>query len=170
MKLWLLDADVIIDLLSAGIFDDLVERHEVYTATIVIGEVKSFYSSGEKKLINFRTLYVDNGKVKELTANAGEINDILLKIPSLWRGALHAGELESLAILSREEDLIFCSCDALPIRTLPFLDASEKGISIEKLIKISGLKRIELEAKHTEEYFQNNLSIGKVRMVENFKS
>ncbi len=169
MKLWLLDADVIIDLLSLGIFDSLVERHEVHAASTVIDEVKSYKKSGEKQRISFRAMYVESGKVRELTAVTDEVDGVLLRMPSMWRGTLDAGELESLAILNREEDLVFCCCDAATIRALPFIDASERGISIEKLINVSGLKRSPLETKHTEEYFQENLSIGKVRWIENFE-
>ena len=42
MRLWLLDADVIIGLLSLGLFDTLVARHDISVAQSVIDEVKSY--------------------------------------------------------------------------------------------------------------------------------
>src|SRR5271169_4197539 len=82
LKLWLLDADVIIDLLSMRLFDSLVERHDVYVATSVINEVKSHFRSywddRRKVLINFREQYVDNGKVKELSANSTEVDEYVI--------------------------------------------------------------------------------------------
>lgn len=175
MKLWLLDADVIIDLLSLGLFDTLVDRHEITVAKSVIQEVKSYnkiYGDDSSYTpIDFRGQYVTSGKVKELDATAIETDDlVILKMPPLWVNTIDIGEIESMAILLKEEELTFCTCDTSAIRALPFLDASERGISLENLIAQSGLKRVELDNKHTEEYFQNNLKIGKERWIHNFEA
>ena len=58
-------------------------------------------------------------------------------------------------------NLTFCCCDAAAIRTLPFLGLSDRGISVEKLLKISGFTRSDLQDKHTDKYFKDNLAIGK---------
>ncbi len=166
MKLWLLDADVIIDLLSFGLFDTLVERNDVYASTIVIGEVKSFRKDNAKMQINFRKSYIDTGKITEEEATADEVSNLFSKIPLIWQQTLHAGEIESLSILTREENLTICSCDAATICALPFLDASDRGISVEKLIQESGLPHIDMEDKHTVEYFKDNLEKGKIRWIE----
>ena len=175
LKLWLLDADVIIDLLSLGLFDTLVERHEIFVGTTVISEVKShkksYWADRSKVPVNFRTQYIDSGKVKELNSTASEIDNLVVsKMPKLWVNTIDIGELESLAILIKEENLVFCSCDAAAIRALPFLDASERGISLENLISSAGLKKVQLDVKHTEQYFQNNLKIGKERWIQNFET
>lgn len=78
MKLWLLDADVIIDLLSLGIFDSLVERHDIYVATIVIDEVKSYKKDGVKQDIDFRAEYINTERIKEQSAYAAEIDEQVL--------------------------------------------------------------------------------------------
>jgi len=169
LKLWLLDADVIIDLLSLDLFDALVARHEVYVATTVIGEVKSYKKGEDYQIINFRAEYIDTNKVKEKSATIEEIDtEVFSKLPPIWRQTLHVGELESLAILKTEEDFTICSCDAATIRALPFVDASERGISVESLIRTSGLKTVTLDAKHTDGYFKTNLEQGKTRWIQNF--
>lgn len=175
MKLWLLDADAIIDLLSLGLFDTLVERHEVYAATSVIGEVKSHWNSywdrKEKIRINFREQYIDSGKIQELNASASEVDELVTsKVPSLWTDTIDIGEIESMAVLIKEEKLTFCSCDAGAISALPFLDLSERGVSVEKLISLSSLKQVKLDNKHTEEYFVQNIERGKVRWIQDFES
>ncbi len=170
MKLWILDADVIIDLLSLDLFESLIAKNEVHVATTVIGEVKSFKKGEGYQEIDFRSTYVETGKVTEHSASIEEIKEtVISKLPTIWQQTIHMGELESLAILAKEEDCIFCCCDSATIRTLPFIDASERGISVERLISATGLKRIPLEPKHTEEYFQNNLKIGKTRRIQDFK-
>jgi hypothetical protein len=141
LKLWLLDADVIIDLLSLDVFDRLANSHEIFAASTVIDEVRFFKRSDGKHSVDLQQQYVSNGRVKELSASPDEIKEVLTKLPAINHENIDPGELESLAILSREEDLIFCSCDAAAIRALPFLDLSDRGISVESLLKSSGLQR-----------------------------
>lgn len=161
MKLWLLDADVIIDFLSLGLFDKLVKNHDVFAASTVIGEVNFFKKSGARQYIDLRQQYVENDLIKERSASAEEIKKVLNKLPEIYRDTIHFGELESLAILVREDNLTFCCCDAAAIRTLPFLGLSDRGISVERLLKISGFTRSDLHDRHTDKYFKDNLTIGK---------
>ena len=170
MKLWLLDADVIIDFLSLGLFDKLAKSNDVYAASTVIGEVNSFKSGGEKQYIDLRKQYVENDLIKERSASAEEIKKVLNKLPEIYRDTIHSGELESLAILVREDNLTFCCCDAAAIRTLPFLGLSDRGISVEKLLKISGFTRADLQDRHTDKYFKDNLAIGKQNKTYYFSS
>jgi hypothetical protein len=67
-------------------------------------------------------------------------------------------------------DLVFCTCDAATIRTLPFLDLTERGISAEKLLKESGLFKKGLQERHTEEYYKNNIAIGREQKIYQVKS
>ncbi len=169
MKLWLLDADVIIDLLSLDVFDRLANSHEIFAASTVIDEVRFFKRSDEKHSVDLQQQYVSNGIVKELSASPDEIKEVLTKLPAINHENIDPGELESLAILSREEGLIFCSCDAAAIRALPFLDLSDRGISVESLLKSSGLQRSGLKDRHTDQYFKGNLAIGQENKIYLFK-
>ncbi|GBE37487.1 hypothetical protein BMS3Bbin08_00077 [bacterium BMS3Bbin08] len=171
MKLWLLDADVIIDFLGIDVFDKLVEHHEIYVSSTVIEEVKFFRKEERKHEIDFKGQYIDSERVTELYASLDEISAILEKLPKTFRETIDPGELESLAILVREqEELVFCSCDAAAIRALPFLDVSHLGISAESLLRSSGLLKPGLKDRHTEEYFKSNLSIGEREKIYNFKA
>jgi lambda repressor-like predicted transcriptional regulator len=40
------------------------------------------------------------------------------------------------------------------------LSLTDRGISVEKLLKLSGLTQSSLKERHTEKYFKNNLAIG----------
>jgi hypothetical protein len=53
LKLWLLDADILIDFLSHDLLDKLVKSHEIHAASSVIDEVKFFKRGGEKCSISF---------------------------------------------------------------------------------------------------------------------
>lgn len=135
--------------------------HEVHVASAVAGEVLHFKRDGEKYSVDFRQTYVDAGRVKEVSASIEELGEIVKRLPPIKRDGLHPGELESIAILVREEDLTFCCCDAASIRILPVFDLSERGISTEALLRQSGLLKPWLQARHTEEYFRTNLRIGR---------
>lgn len=168
MKLWLFDADVIIKFFELDIFDKLAEMHEIHVATTVIGEVKFFYKNGQrtndnKIYVNFRSQYVDLGKVTETDAISDEIKAVVSRLPPLKRKAIDPGELESLAVLVREESLTMCSFDVAAIKALPYLQVAERGISAEELLKNSGLTLSpgnRLDPRLTESYFKNNLSQG----------
>lgn len=160
MKLWLLDADVIIDLLGLNIFDKLIKIHQVHVASTVVDEVKHYWRDEEKVSVDFRQEYIRPGRVRESGASAEELAEIVRRLPEIKRGSLHAGELESIAILLRDERLTFCSCDAATIRALPLFDLAERGVSTESLLRKSGLLKPGLQERHTDAYFRNNLKIG----------
>ena len=160
MRLWILDTDVIIDLLEMGVFDKLVELHEIHTASAVIDEVQHYWQGESKVPVDFRNQYIQTELVEELSASADEIRNVLSKLPPLKQDALDPGELESLAVLVRDRNLIFCCRDAAAIRAMPFLDVTERGISVESLLSKSGLQRSDLKDSHTDEYLKSNLSIG----------
>ncbi len=168
MKLWLLDADIIIDFLSIDVFEKLVAQHEVYVASSVVEEIDYYKKGKEKIAIDFRAKFVDSSLVKELSATPSETEKMLSNLPPLLRETLHIGEIESLTVLLKNTDLTFCSCDAAAIRMLPLLNLSENGVSAEKLLEMSGLSKSDLQAKHTNEYFKTNLEIGKREKIYHF--
>ena len=73
MKLWLLDADVIIKLLEIDVFDKLVDMHDLNVASTVVVEVKHYKRDGRKILVDFRAQYIDSGRVTETSATADEM-------------------------------------------------------------------------------------------------
>lgn len=52
---------------------------------------------------------------------------------------------------------------------LHFLVLSDRGISVEYLLKFSGLQIADLKDRHTEQYFKNNLAIGRENKIYFFK-
>ncbi|MEK6726741.1 MAG: hypothetical protein AABY54_09390 [Deltaproteobacteria bacterium] len=49
-----------------------------------------------------------------------------------------------------------------------FLDLSDRGISVEGLLRQAGLLKSALEEKHKDEYFKSNLAIGQKDMIYSF--
>jgi hypothetical protein len=168
LKLWLVDADIVIDFLSLDVFDKLVTNHQVYVASVAADEVKFFKRGRVRYEIDFRKKYVETNSVKELNASSDETKEILFKLSPIFRDTLDPGELESLAVLFREHELTFCTCDAAAIRALPFLDLPHRGISAENLLKSSGFLKSGLKPRHTEQYFKANLEIGQRGKIYSF--
>ena len=77
MKLWLLDADILIDFLSLDILAKLVKIHEVYAASSVIEEVKYFNRSGKKYPVFFREDYIKTGLIKEFSASPEDASALI---------------------------------------------------------------------------------------------
>lgn len=169
MKLWLLDADILIDFLSYDLLDKLVVTHEIYAATSVIDEVKFFKRDGKSYPAQFREKYIQTGHIKEVSATAEEASCLVSQFAKDFTFTIHAGEIESLAVLIREKELVFCTCDAAAIRTLPLLDLTDRGISAEKLLRQSGLYKSGLKDRHTEEYFKSNIAIGREQKFYHLK-
>lgn len=165
MKTWLLDADITIDFLSLGVLDKLVRNHEVYVSSSVAGEITHYYKGGVKYPVEFRRDYIQNGLVKEISATSEDIVRLFEKLPPSLHPTIHSGEIESVAILFIRADMLLCSCDAALIRIMPILDLSERGISAERLLKEAGLTVKNLQSKHTEKYFRNNLAIGQENKI-----
>jgi hypothetical protein len=71
LKLWLLDADVIIKLLELDVLDRLAKQHELHVASTVVDEVKYYRRNGEKDgqkiRVDFRQAYITSGRVIEAT-------------------------------------------------------------------------------------------------------
>lgn len=168
MKLWLLDADILIDFLSHDVLNKLSKIHEIYAASTVIDEVKYFKRDGKQYPVSFRDEYIKSGLIKEISATPEDAATLFAKLPPKFRLILHPGEIESLAVLMREDSLIFCTCDAATIRTLPSLDLTDRGISAEELLKKSGLLKPGLQDRHTEAYFKDNIAIGKEQKIYQF--
>lgn len=166
MKLWILDADVIIDLLELDKFNTLVEACDIYLATTVINEVQYFHRSGKDIPVDLRREYVDKNLIVELLASVEDLQEAHKLIPPCYR--LHDGELESLAVLLSRDDLTFCTFDAAAIRVLPFLELSDRAICLEELLKQAGISRHGLKPTHKKSYLESNLREGKTQKIYRF--
>jgi hypothetical protein len=106
LKTWLLDADVIIDLLALNVFDNLVRDHQIYVSSSVANEIVYFKRDGVKHRVNFRTDYVQKKGLVELSASMGEVTQIANMLPSEIIPTIHLGELESLALMEQDLSMV----------------------------------------------------------------
>lgn len=136
-RLLLLDADVVIGLHELGLWNAALNCCQIYLAGTVIQEIKHYWNpAGEKVLIDLIP-QITSGKIVELDGSPETQAEILgrLRKPSL--DGLHAGELESIAIIyaGEMEDLQFCIKERAAMKAVAFLDLKERAISVEQALR-----------------------------------
>jgi len=148
----LLDADVIIDLHRLNLWKSLTKNNKIHVSSIICREVYYYEeTAGKRHVID---LSKEAGKsFVEISANIEQLSTITKEFEGLFEIDLHAGEKEALAILTTKKDMLFCTCDKAAMKALGFLGISHKGISFEKLLSRSGIKK-KLEIKHSERQFR----------------
>lgn len=159
-KLLLLDADVIIDLHTLGLFDRIIKGYEIHVTKTVLSEASYFKSGGTKTKIDIhdRVTIVENVAVEHLQTVRNEAKEARLGIDP--------GELEAIAYLIQEkEGLTFCTCDQAAIKLLAFMDIDERAVSIEKTIRATGYHKKTLYPRHWEKTFTECIQEGKMLRI-----
>ncbi len=162
------DANVIIEAYKLGVWDALMERVEIVVPSIVAFDEALFYSKelGEvPKSILLKKL-IDLGKIKHVSATVAQMGSVRSVFDRVFVQGIHDGELEALAILKSNtiSDPLFCTGDALAIQALAMIGHSESGVSMEILLKNTGLKKL-LDKQFSERFFKNNLATGKQNLI-----
>jgi hypothetical protein len=158
-KLLLLDADIVIDLHSNGLFNRICQSYDVYITREVIKEAK-YYKKGKYRLpINITKTVtivsdIDINHLREVRKEAQEAR--LLVDP---------GESESIAYLIQNRGCIFCTCDTAAIKLISYIDIDDRAISLEKALKDIG-QNVRLLPRHLEKQFKKNIKDGKALRVQ----
>ena len=161
-KLLLLDADVVIDLHTIGLFDRIIRNYAVHVTKTVLKEAVYFKRSGERIKIDIRdrVTVMEDISLDYLRTVQGEAKEARL--------AIDPGELESIACLIREDEtgLILCTCDQAAIRLLSFMNLEQRSLSLEKALRTSGYHKKNLYPRHLEETFKTCIQEGKVLRIQ----
>ena len=140
MLLLLLDADVIIDLHKLGLWKQITKSHKVSVPSIVLHKEVYYYEdeNGRHHIDLEREAGIT---FSELSCSAQELLGFKERFDRVLQEELHDGEKEALALLQKQEDLVLCTCDHATIKALAILDLSEQSISVENLLKKSGMSK-----------------------------
>lgn len=160
-KLLLLDADVIIDLHTLGLFDRINKSFEVCITKTVLDEALYFKSGGGKTEINVRNrvTVIENVAVEHLQAVRSEAKEARLGIDP--------GEMEAIASLIQEDkSLIFCTCDQAAIKLLAFMNLEGRSLSFEKALRSTGYQKKNLYPRHWEKTFAECIRAGKTLRIQ----
>lgn len=106
------------------------------------------------------------GKIKEISATLAEMESLRGVFDKGFVQGLGDGELEALALIksNRIGDALFCTADAAAIRALAMLGHSDLGISMEILLKKTGLQK-SLDKQFTDKFFRENRIVGQQNRI-----
>jgi hypothetical protein len=159
-KLLLLDADVVIDLHTLGLFDRIISGYEIYVTRTVLSEASYFKSVGSTTKINIRdyVTVVENVALEHLQTVRNEAKQA--------RPGIDPGELEAMAYLIQgDEELIFCTCDQTAIKLLSFMNLEGRSVSAEKILRNNGYHKKNLYPRHWEKTFAECIREGKTLRI-----
>jgi len=163
--LLLLDANVVFEAHSRDLWNPLLQRVSIAVPSAVARDEARFYDSRTGMVqIHLPSLIAD-GKITELVASVQQIESVINFFYPAHSSALGAGELEALAILqASEEGVSFCTADKLAIYSLVLMGFSERGVSLEEVLRQTGLTKT-IGSQFTEAFFQKQIAIGREKRI-----
>ena len=165
-KCVLLDACIIIEAHGMGLWEALIEKAEIVVSSIVARDEALFYVKRQfTEAIDLQRL-ISEGKITEVAATASQLADLLALFDRSFIDGLDPGEAEALALITENAvgGAHYCTGDIPAIQALAMLGYSERGISMEKLLKQSGLQR-HLRTQFTDRFFREKLEEGKENRI-----
>jgi hypothetical protein len=159
-KLLLLDADVIIDLHTLGLFGKISKTHDVCLTRTVFEEARYYKKNGAKIEIDIKdAAIIENIDLENLKKVQREAKEARLGID--------AGEAMSIAYLTQtEDDVSFCTCDKAAIKLISYMELEQRAISLEKALRSTGYHEKNLYPRHFEKTFKTAVKEGKSLRVQ----
>ena len=139
-RLILLDANVVIQLFQLGIWEQIAARCEILLAQTVVDEVQFYETDTERKYVDWEH-WKTACSMRIESVPPADVQDYCSKFGTGYYEKLDPGEAEALALLARDTDSKICSADKIVWRVLGNTNATERGISLEELLFMSGLTK-----------------------------
>ena len=136
----MLDADIIIHLHRAGLWEAIVTAYQVVIPSIIIDEARFYLDDQERRHPIDLLAQVEARRITQLSASIDELAALCRCLSSDLLEGLHPGELEALALVlsGRYAQGRLCSGDALALTTLSALGYEQRGVSLEEVLQAIG--------------------------------
>ncbi|MCD6296134.1 MAG: hypothetical protein J7M30_03150 [Deltaproteobacteria bacterium] len=159
-KLLLLDADVIIDLHTLGLFGRITKTYDICLTREVFEEAKYYKKDGTTIEVDLKdVLIIDNVDLEILRWVQREAKKAMLGIDPR--------ESTSIAyIIQSQEDIAFCTCDRAAIKLISFMELEQKATSLEKALRSAGYHGKKLYPRHLEKTFKADVNEGKTLRIQ----
>jgi len=156
----LLDADVVIDLHTLGLFGKISNAYDICLTRDVFVEAKYYKKNGTKIDIDIKHVViiqnVDLEILREVRREAKEA-----------RLGIDPGESTSIAyLIQTDEEITFCSCDRAAIKLISYMELEQKAISLEKALRSAGYHSKNLYPRHFEKTFKAAVKEGKTLRIQ----
>ena len=162
----LLDANVIIEAYKLGIWEKLLDRINALVPSTVAHDEALFFRRGKiPQPIDLMRL-IRIGKINELSTTVAELGSLQSVFDRVFVQGLDSGELEALALIKADRvgTALYCTGDAAAIRALAMIGHSGFGISMEMLLKETGLQKY-LNNQFTEKFFKEKIAEGQENLI-----
>ena len=162
----LLDTGPVIKLFELGIWDEVVNHCKI-TVTKIIAEDEALFSRGENEDTSIDlNQYMENGLINIIDFDTAIAKSFLGKFDLLYKGDMHPGELQALALLdSSDKYWTLCSADAGVFKVLGVLGRAEQGISLEELLNKIGISQ-KLEWKYKKDFRLHYTRKGQIDSIQ----
>ncbi|MFO7665094.1 MAG: hypothetical protein R6V76_00560 [Desulfobacterales bacterium] len=159
MQKLMLDADVVIDLHTLGLFLKICKAYDVFLTQTVFEEARYYKKDGAKIEIDIKdAVIIENIDLENLVMVQREAKEARLGIDP--------GELTSIAYLIQSEDMLFCTCDQAAIKLISYIELEQIAISLEKALRSTGYYEKNLYPRHHEKTFRECVKEGKSLRVQ----
>ncbi|MEW6326363.1 MAG: hypothetical protein AB1487_02020 [Thermodesulfobacteriota bacterium] len=159
-KLLLLDADVVIDLHTLGLFGKINKAYDVVLTRTVFEEAGYYKKDGAKIDVDIKDVtIIDDVDLESLRKVQREAKEAGLGI--------NPGESTSIAyLIQNEEEITFCSCDRAAIKLISYMEIEQKSISLENALRSAGYHGKGLYPRHLENTFRAAVKEGKTLRIQ----
>ena len=158
-KLLLLDADVIMDLHTLGLFGKIRKAYDICLTRNVFEEARYYKRGGAKIGIDIKNVtIIDDVDLESLRKVQREAKKARL--------GLDPGESTSIVYLIQTEETTFCSCDRAAIKLISFMELEQRSISLEKALRSAGYYEKKLYPRHLEKTFKAYVKEGKTLRIQ----
>jgi len=159
-KLLLLDADVIIDLHTLGLFGKISNAYDICLTRDVFREARYYKKDGTKIDIDLKDVAtINNVDLESLRKVQREAKEARLGIDP--------GESTSIAyLIQTNEEITFCSCDQAAVKLVSYMELEQKAISLEKTLRFAGYHGKNLYPRHFEKTFKAAVKEGKTLRIQ----
>ncbi|MBW2004446.1 MAG: hypothetical protein JRI72_07490 [Deltaproteobacteria bacterium] len=159
-RLLLLDADVIIDLHTLGLFGKISKAYDICLTRNVFEEARYYKKDGTKIDIDIKDVTiienVDLESLRKIQRGSKEA-----------RLGIDPGESTSIAyLIQAEEEITFCTCDQAAIKLISYMELEQKSISLERAFRDIGYHKRNLYPRHLERTFKAAVKEGKTLRIQ----
>lgn len=162
MKIFLLDADVIIWCAENNKLDSLFKGKKIKIPEVIYGQIryKIDKETGEKKGIPLQK-YIEDGSLEIIDDPiSNDTREIMDKISKLPLPQIHHGEMECITLLKQNPNYKFCTGDRAAIKILGFFSLSDQAVSLEELVGRIRNLRDDFTKKYMKKYLEEGSTFG----------
>lgn len=165
-KLLILDANVVIHLHEFGIWAQFIAVCDVHLPGTVVSEAEFYEAGGQRQYIDLSE-DIQQRRIQVFDVELAKIKAFRDRFDLRYAEGLDDGESEALAYLCEtQQAFLISSGDAIVYRVLGRLNRSDRGISLEEILKDVGLQRSQLPWSCSRQFREKYTREGSLDVIQ----